>query len=189
VASFLARLGGLGSNPPAANAKTALTATTATHAGSADRATGGTTAGNATTVGGYAPNGLARVAPASANNLAGGRTFTTRQAAPITAPAAGFLLVLATATAHAPLGCPCSPYARPRLASSTTSPIQGVTMADNTYSPLAIAEVFPAAAGTQTLTLEAAPFPTNLAFVVNNATVAVLFVPFGPTGAATLDLP
>jgi hypothetical protein len=47
MASFLARLGGLGSNPPVANAKTAQTATTATHATTADTATNATNATSA----------------------------------------------------------------------------------------------------------------------------------------------
>ncbi len=89
MASFLARTAGLGTNPPVVNAKTAQTATNATnathaasadtatnaqnaqnavaagHAASADTATTATnaaSAGDAATLGGYAPGALNRVA-------------------------------------------------------------------------------------------------------------------------------
>src|SRR3954453_21555252 len=82
MASFLARTAGLGSNPPVANAKTAQSATTADSATNAAQLGGqpasfyqpagqpianavhATTAGDATTVGGYAPSALLCVATA-----------------------------------------------------------------------------------------------------------------------------
>ena len=57
MASFLARTAGLGGNAPVANAKTAQTANIAQNAG------------NANTVGGYAPSGLVRVASATTDGF------------------------------------------------------------------------------------------------------------------------
>jgi len=112
MASFLARTAGLGGNAPIANAKTAQTATNATnavnannaanavnagHATNADTATNATTASNANTVGGYAPNGLVRVArgvgqvfPATVNLTT---AYQTVASVTIQIPAGGFVLV------------------------------------------------------------------------------------------------
>jgi hypothetical protein len=94
MASFLARLGGLGSNPPVANAKTAVNATNATNAQSAQ------TAQDAAQLGGqpasaYLRRGAADFAFLGQHNLAGPlpttRTFTSH---------GGSLLVFASGTAY-----------------------------------------------------------------------------------------
>jgi hypothetical protein len=86
MASFLARTAGLGGNPPVANAKTALTAGSAT------------SAGNANTVGGFAPSGLLRVARSQKTS---GYPALNRNGVPVNSvtlspPGPGFVLVTAT---------------------------------------------------------------------------------------------
>jgi hypothetical protein len=195
MASFLARLGGLGTNPPVANAKTAQTAT------------------SATTVGGYAPNGLVRVArgDGSANvALAGIAPSAYQTVAQVTldSPAAGFVFVhgavsleTGSNTCDSADFFACAVYLRLRDTSVAPGPdpanpagvspqlyaLVNLTAHFQSVSP---AYVFPVGAGARTFVLEAGTLATYVNQVqVRYPTVIALYVPFGPTGGTTLDLP
>lgn len=185
MASFLARTAGLGANPPVVNAKTAQTAASA---------------GNAATVGGYAPSGLLRVADASAFKSAAdlipgpnnpGELDLAQVA--ITAPGPGFVLVIGTvglftASANA---CPCRVEARliDRTPGSTLQSFGFAGLLPNNppngsggYVTLANTSVFPVAGpGARTYAL-AVERLNGTAAVGAEGNISVLFVPFGPTG-------
>lgn len=197
MASFIARLGGLGDNPPVANAKTAETAASATNA---------TNAGNATTVGGYAPAGLVRTARAiseyrsdvSAPNPLEVTTVITGLPYPatldplvtlsITAPTNGFVLVIGSAIIN-----PSDTVALIRLRhaeTGATSIPTGCGLLVNEDNACAVSPnfVFPVGAGTQTFVLEVAKGNAN-SVLAHSGVLNALYVPFGPTGGSTLDLP
>jgi hypothetical protein len=174
MASFLARLGGLGGNPPVANALTAVSAQTAA------------TAATAGTLGGYPANGLARVARGSTVNKIAAGTFTIVQTVSLTAPAPGFVLVTATASADAVGGPACGTcLVAYRLArnGSDFSPVETCNLPPGSqYVGLAITWVFPVAAGEQSFALAASQFPSNVVVDFANPIITALYVPFGPTG-------
>jgi len=189
MASFLARTAGLGGNPAVANAKTAETATNATNAQNAVTAQ---QAGNANTVGGYAPNGLVRVARGTgANAQPLGNTLVAVATVTITAPAAGFVLVTSSVSIQTGSGSSC--YAQTLLRDATG----GVSAGPN-YSFLAApgeeqlaspTYVFPVTAGARTLQLQARMQQASCTASAYMPVITALYVPFGSTGATTLDLP
>jgi hypothetical protein len=182
VASFLARTAGLGGNPPVANALTAQTAGSAQTATSAD---------NANTVGGYAPNGLVRAARGGTANLNLLGSLDPGQAVTITAPAAGIILVTASAVPNYAGGpdCPCNAYMQlVDTVSGERAPLAAGTLATNFASTQLVSTwAFPVEAGQRTFRLEVDPeaqFGTDLTYF--NQSLTALYVPFGATGAVTL---
>jgi len=116
MASFLARLGGLGTNPPVTNAKAA---------------------------GGYAPNGLVRVARAGGTvadtPLTTAATTVKNGTITLDAPTAGFVLVTGTVTfANYTTAC--------GTATSGNGFVQIVDTVAHTTSPIAVAAPPPARA-------------------------------------------
>jgi hypothetical protein len=216
MASFLARLGGLGNNPPVAHAKTAETAATALHATMAETDTGATNAfnatqfdgqpasyyqpagqpianatnaGNATAVGGYLPSGLLRVARADDHNPCTAvnpvtDAYATVATLALTAPAAGFVLVMAQVSVQHTNATLERVDVRLRdTTSNNTSPA--------TYSLLTqqaethgLTWVFPVTAGARTFVLEAKK--TGLLWGTCGAAITGLYVPFGYDGGTTL---
>ncbi len=205
MASFLARTAGLGTNPPVVNAKTAQTAVQATTATTATTATSAATAGNATTVGGLAPNQLLRVArtlvpnnifaspaPQSATQVtAAFPTFQPIGTVTLTAPADGFVLVMASSFAATrnsqllrlqlrdPLNGEISPFSA--AFSGSPGALEG------SVTPI---HLFKVAAGERSFILEAGrsaggvPTDTQLA----NTTITALYVPFGSTGGSAFEI-
>ena len=185
MASFLARTAGLGINPPVANAKT---------------------------VQGYAPDGLVRVARAGApsgtainltTNFVGTPPGTAEPASSyqpiltlaITAPTAGFIQVTETVGAQRVSGAGnVAVFARLRLLDDTTganaSPRQNAYVAlDGTpIASMTMTWVFPVAAGTQSVVLDAARYAVGTGAVnAFSPMMTATFVPFGSGGGATLS--
>lgn len=173
MASFLARLGGLGSNPPVANAKTAQTAT------------------DAGAVGSYAPNGLVRAAAATQPER-----FEVPPGTPLTvtlaAPGPGLLLVSGAVIATTdgggtslvlrlrdPLSGEASPLAWSGLSGPTSLGL---------VATVPLTHVFPVTAGTRAGVLEAAKGGAGTTNVIDGQLTA-LFAPFGPAGGSTLAAP
>ena len=177
MASFLARTAGLGGNPPVANA---LTAANANHAASAD---------NATTVGGYAPGGLVRVAHATGTNIGNFTTacftYSTLAQASLTAPTAGYLLVNGAAvTANQGGNGRRDFFLRTRIGVDASP--ASTAVADLSQATAATTWVFPVSAGAQTIVLEGCgnPFSGSQTISVASPQLTVLFVPFGSTGTS-----
>jgi hypothetical protein len=174
MASFLARLGGLGSNPPAANARTLQ---------------------------GYAPSGLARAA--RGEGTASERLGTTpRLLAQVTveAPGNGIVLLTGVASPYVPpeqgFTCPCVFRAELRddATPANSSPWTG-TVVTGTFSFGAVQDTwrwavantwaFPVAAGTRTFGLYAWQVTGQQSFY-GQGTLTALYVPFGRDGGTTL---
>ncbi len=222
MASFLARTAGLGTNPPVANAKTAQTATLATNATNATSATqlngqpasfyqpagqpiaNATAARNADKVGGYAPNGLVRVA----RTLVPNNPYASPTPQPVTditadypawqqigtvaltAPADGFVLVMAQTIAGSKNTQSVALRLRDPL-SGETSPLVGSQSqnGDGLQTTVTPIHVFPVAAGARTFILEASSPPGGLAgeSQVADTTISALYMPFGSTGGSAFE--
>jgi hypothetical protein len=179
MASFLARTAGLGGNPPVANAKSAQTAA------------------SASTVGGFAPNGLVRVARATAFRIDASPTpspliisaaYPAAQdvvSVALTAPAAGFVLVTGTVVVSSVSTYPSVFRLRDPI-TGETSPLLQVVDEGNS---VAVTYIFPVNAGDRTFALQAAKTADTGTVQLVDATITALFVPFGSTGGTTLDLP
>jgi hypothetical protein len=214
MASFLARTAGVGGNPPVANARTAIDASTALNAGTAQNAlalgdqpasayqlagqpianaVNAQSAGNANTVGGFAPSALVRVARADdgtgggfvrAVGTGGFQTFVTLT---ITAPQAGFILVNGQAyVQHSAAGTSII-YTRLRNTGNNQTGVRSTTYMPFQGEMVGLTWVFPVAAGPQTFVLEAQALDTNWA--LGNAVLTGLYIPFGSTGGAALETP
>lgn len=166
MASFLARLGGLGGNPPVANAAA---------------------------LNGYAANALLRVAHGQRQddyNVTA--AYTTHASLVITAPAPGFVLVTGSAEFIFDTGpCPCVGGARLRhaeaSAESYTSAAVVTTTIDRARVPLIW--TFQVGTGVQHLELRVIKQGGTGSLKVVSGNLTALFVPFGPTGGSTLDAP
>jgi hypothetical protein len=175
MASFLARLGGLGSNPPVANALTAMTA------------------GSATTVGGYAPNGLARVTGPSnkidALVVSSCNTSTPLRSVTIIAPGAGFVLVSGGTTAFYASGTGPADL-RVHLSDGQGGTSDGTFAQVSSSAPtdaMALGWVFPVATGSHTFTLEGCNLNSGTSTVrALRLWLTALYVPFGYDGGSTL---
>jgi hypothetical protein len=176
MASFLARLGGLGSNPPVAHALTAQSA------------------GNADTVGTYQASWLARAARASGTATASDGTptvviFTLS----VTAPTAGVVVVTAgaygiPASSGASGSCPCE--GRLAVAHCQTNAVApyfafiDIASYFDAYADqdsASISYAFPVSPGTNTFELRGTKVGggANISFYGQGT---ALFVPFGGTG-------
>jgi hypothetical protein len=223
MASFLARTAGLGSNPPVANAKTAQSATTADSATNAAQLGGqpasfyqpagqpianavhATTAGDATTVGGYAPSALLRVASAGGPPAAlstSAATPSTITSVVLAAPRGGWALILAEVNLSM-LGnaCPCSVTFR--ITAPAGSALRQVDFAgsrtvgsNDTVSvgisaPLTFTWLIPIDGGAPTtITLEGYQTKNNPVLsggVSAGGTLTALYIPFGYDGGTTLQ--
>ena len=175
----------LGKVPSAAAADSATNATNATHATTADTAT---TAANANALNGYAANGLIRIAQGSNTSsvvLAGSETTVTSVS--ITAPAAGFVQVIADYNTIG-TGCPCEGwYILKDAVTSTLSGNYKITRneTNSTYHSGSLGWIFPVTAGVRTFQLRGF---NNVGTTVsaNGASLEAMYVPFGSTGAGTL---
>jgi hypothetical protein len=176
MASFLARTAGLGGNPPVANAKTAQTAA------------------SASTVGGFAPNGLVRVAratgfrrdvmpPQDPKVITGGPEDVL--SVTLTAPADGFVLVVGTLVLRATSNGPGVFLLRDPV-TGEASPLQEVVTAGDSVG---LTYVFPVRAGDRAFAMQASVTGTPSHIDLIDAALTALYVPFGPTGGTTLDLP
>jgi len=215
MASFLARTAGIGGNPPVANAKTAQTAgraqtaDTATNATNAQNAVNAQNAANATTAGhastaanastatnadkldGYDANGLVRAASTSggSGSLAGPccSPRTNMAGLRVTAPDAGYLLVVAHASITFPSGGGTvhagifldndpnwhSPSNATRENHLVTTPTSGTHEFMVTY-------LLPVSAGEHAVTFWGHYHSGALSYA--NATLNVLYVPFNGSG-------
>ena len=182
MASFLARTAGLAGNAPVVNALTAQ---------------------NATTVGGYAPGDLVRVALAQdpANDATGVNptliatyypSYTTAQTIRIVAPAAGFVLIQGEIGCNvAPADDRCAVRLRDTSPDAAATAVSRTQIANNGGSfqiaTIGVNWVFPvAAAGTRTYTIEITDFTTGVDSGYASAVLTALFVPFGYNGGTTL---
>jgi len=175
----------LGKVPSAAAADSATNATNATHASTADSAT---TAANANALNGFAANGLIRIAQGTNSSsvpLAASDTTVTSVA--ITAPAAGFVQVIADYNTIG-TGCPCEGWYI--LRDAVTTGLSGnykITRNEtsSTYHSGSLGWIFPVTAGVRTFQLRGF---NNVGTTVraNGASLEAIYVPFGSTGAGTL---
>lgn len=194
MASFLARTAGLGSNPPVANAKTAITAQTAanadnaTHASSADTATN---AANAQLLQGLPANALVRVnANANPNTVILTGSYQQIASTTITVPGPGFVYVTA-ATVVAVGSSSYSARVAAHVRDTTTNlssydlyqdfGVVGGTTQAGSLSPTTVFQV--AGPASHTFVIEAATVSGLGIPIAGNATVSALYVPFGPGGA------
>ena len=173
MASFLARTAGLGGNAPVVNAKTAQSATQA---------------GNAATIGGYAPSGLLRVGRGTGASVAIVTSYRTVAQVAIVVPGPGFLLVSGHMTINNING-------QVNLAEFRLRDLAGDAGESNFFSVPAFSNA-PAASntalrvngsGTRTIVLEvksSAEVAVN--FTADRGEVTALFVPFGYDGGTTL---
>jgi hypothetical protein len=151
---------------------------------------------NADTVDGYDANDLLRVARAETENFFSIASFTGQAEITIQVPKDGFVLLNGQMSAQT-TSAACNPcYAHLRLhdtGEEDTSPTtlgsvgNGTTSAAN--EALAVTYIFPATAGTRTYLLEAGKFPGGSAVSFANPVLTGLYVPFGPTGGKTLEVP
>ena len=196
MASFLARAAGLGRNPPVANAKTAVSASTAQ------------TANNALALGGRQPNSFARVARGHSTYENPGQSATEfvvpdaavypafapmpGAAVTIQAPAAGFILVSADVNLFQTLGERAHIRLRETTSGADPSSVSRVAIEQDNFDQaidrVGLTWVFPVAgAGAKTFALEVAQYSAggvNMTFF--NDTLTALYVPFGYDGGDTL---
>ncbi len=168
MASFLARTAGLGGNQPVTNART---------------------------VQGFTPNALVRTnAAANPNVVYLTGNYQTITAAQIDVPTAGFVYVTgAVSFAEGTNRQVNGVAARLRDASANLAsyPLlqyvgeSGGTNAGGALSPTTVFQVTP---GTRAFILEAGLTGGTGNSVAGNATISLLFVPFGPSGAIGADL-
>jgi hypothetical protein len=178
-------LGKVPSATAADSATNSTNATNATHATTADTAT---TAGNANALNGYAANGLIRIAQGSnGSSVVLGAGDTTVTSVSITAPAAGFVQVIADYNTIG-TGCPCEGwYILKDAVTSTLSGNYKITRSEtsSTYHSSSLGWIFPVTAGVRTFQLRGF---NNVGTTVsaNGASLEAIYVPFGSTGAGTL---
>jgi len=170
MASFLARTAGLGTNPPVANAKALQ---------------------------GYAPSGLARVAAVKKGVAKIGVLGSAIDVATVTvvAPAAGFILITATANASttATSGRPCLVYLGVNDRSPGGTATSGYSVAPlgngtglvEAVTTLAVTYAFPVAAGTRTYAAQMF-YRTGTVPIGADTSLTALYVPFGYDGGTTL---
>jgi len=174
----------------ATNATNATNATHATSADSATNATNATTAANANTLGGYAANGLVRVARApTPGDVPLGGSDTTVATVSITAPAAGFVLLQADYNTIG-TGCPCQGwYLLKDNVNSATNDNYKITRIETSsvYQEGSFGWVFPVSAGVRTFQLEG-HLVQGTTVTTDGAGLQALYVPFGSTGGATLSV-
>ena len=189
MASFLARLGGLGANPPVADARTLQ---------------------------GYAPSGLARAARATtATPLPLTTALQTYLTVTLDAPAPGFVVLggnvnFVSRTAVGSVR-PAEEYAmmyadlahdQGAADNNATAAVATMRLLQNAWAAVPVGHVFPVGAGPQTFrarvvmyaegnidTSLACESPSSCLIDARSATLTALYVPFGPTGGSTLDLP
>jgi hypothetical protein len=203
MASFLARTAGLGSNPPVANAATAVNAVNAQSAVNAQNAT---SAGNADTLDGYDANGLVRVARGTGGTalitatLGGTAQYQTGASLTLAVPGPGFVLVTGASTAatasttcngsNGGRACTFAARLRDTGAGGSASPYLTtvVTATANFADSLTPTYVSPViAAGERTFVLEVATDSSYQNHVILlQSQITALFVPFGSGGAGTL---
>jgi hypothetical protein len=174
MASFLARTAGLGGNPPVANAANAINA------------------GNAQTVDNKSANEIVRVAFAEDLDFTVVAAFTNIVSTTITVPGPGFVLVTAAIRTDTSGGaCPCE-YRHELI-----DPATGATSltyrtrheVTGSVDAAAATHVFPvAAAGPRTFAVQSNVGTGTATSVSGRVTITALYVPFGSTGAATLEV-
>lgn len=179
MASFLARTAGLGANPPVANAKTALKLET--------------TPVGATS---YAANELVRVARNSRDSGEptgiNATTLTEYFTVNITTPTSGFVYLTGSVEILNPAAVACTAQMRLRHA-AVESPQAFTTLnpASLNYETLTQTYIFPVSgAGVKTLAMDVAYYATPTVGCTLNffdPTLTALYVPFGSTGAETLE--
>jgi hypothetical protein len=208
MASFLARTAGLGTNPPVVNAATAANATQLGGQPpayyqpadqpimNANNAVYAVTAGTANTVLGYGPNALVRVARSLAGTgVIASLNYETFATITITAPGTGFVLLTGTGdvTNQAATGCPCQlQYRLTDTSLLDTQSFQLVTVGNSaggveSSSTLATTRVFAVEPGVNEFVLQARR-ATGAAPLNIFAELAALYVPFGATGASTVEV-
>jgi hypothetical protein len=138
-------------------------------------------------VGGYAANGLVRVASKTGSvSITGGGDFVAATVS-ITAPAAGFVLVNGTTTEEGGT-CPCEVgnYVEDTVASTrSTWNEYGTIDGSGNYASSTTSYVFPVSAGVRTFELRAFRFSGSGTNTVYGELTA-MYVPFGSTGGSTL---
>ena len=159
-------------------------------------ATNAATARDAGALNGYPANGLARVAR-STTSTGQLLTFSSQAyGAPlsITAPSAGFVLVTGSytvgVTTNCTYGCVAMAWIR-HVQDNTTSNSTFASLSNFSTSPqasMALAHVFPVAAGVSTFELRTArgSLGGDGALRAESASLTGLFVPFGSTGGSGL---
>jgi hypothetical protein len=198
MASFLARTAGVGGNPPVANARTAVDASTALNAATAQlagqpiaNAVNAQSAGNASTVGGLAPNGLVRVArEARSESVPLGTTPTTVLELQIVTPGAGFVLVTGVTNLRSFAAVEEGQVTLRDAGGAQVSPVSfaalGSTVGRAVLQPVAVTWVFTVpAAGPATYLLQAQRF-AGTSMDALSTTMTALYIPFGASGSATL---
>jgi len=205
MASFLARTAGLGTNPPVANARTAQTATNATNATNADHVASADTATNATDaalLGGRTANQFSRVARAIVANNVGATppqaplnvtaaypTFQPVTTVTIIAPTGGFILASASAIAQTDNSHSVLLRLRDTTSGETSPYVAQFIPSGLATSTLATTYLFPVAAGTRVVALEASGNFTSATpgdHLLRNTILTALFVPFGYDGGTTV---
>lgn len=191
MASFLARIGGLGTNPPVANAKTAQTATNATNATTAQTATNAINATNADTVGGYGANELTRLAFTRADSVALNTTQKDVFSVSITVTKPSYVRVLHTGYLYSGTGCPCLFEGFVRLDAGTnqlTTRVNHLTTAADSRTTFTGSKVFLVAPGTHTLTLATNRFNgTSTTTDLFEPNMQAEIFPFAATGAGATE--
>jgi len=141
---------------------------------------------NADTLNGYHANEIARVASGFGNGTLTG-SLAPFGTATITVPRAGLVLVNGWLTANGGSGCPCEVdvYVKDNTSGATSSWYDGLTIpADLHYQTTGNTAVFPVTAGVRSFSVMArqASGTSSTAY----GTVTAVFIPFGPTGSATI---
>jgi hypothetical protein len=146
------------------------------------------TADNATTVGGFAPSGLARATSATASgpgSYDGGTTFTNLASKSITAPTAGIVVISANLNYNQLAGNPNVADVQIRGAVDGAAATMAATGRDSSVSGIhgniSVSGAFPVTAGNHTVSLQVAEFTSGGVFLSANQVTAT-FVPFGSTG-------
>ena len=167
MASFLARTAGLGGNAPVVNAKTAETAANAA---------------NADKLGGFASNGLVRVA---SNNSSGSTTLNGNPGDVVTvtivAPTAGFVIVNGSVSLQGSTSSAATIYIVADGGAASSPDLRTSIGLGNVFESVSPAYVFPVGTGTHTFTLT-----VRATGSAGDATLNAIFVPFGYNGGNTL---
>jgi hypothetical protein len=148
-----------------------------------------TTADNASTVGGFAPSGLARATSATATGLGsfdGGSAFANLASKSITAPSAGILVISGNLNYNqlAGNGNPADIQIRGAVdGAPATLTVNGRDASvAGIHGNIGVSGAFPVSAGPHTVSLQVAEFTTGGVFLSTNQVTAT-FVPFGSVGA------
>ena len=167
----------------ASAAGSATAATNATHATSADTATNATNAANANTVGGFAPNGLTRLAYIHLDNtVSDGEGLKALVTVNLTVPSAGFVLVHADADINAPNTVTDVGMLVRDPVSSNTSFEDEVEPGSTGAGTVSASAVFPVTPGVRSFEIEGQVVSgTGTAHAAIDATA--IFSPFDSTGS------